>query len=176
MFGQPTGGWIVTFPAALPVGSKFCSGDGTAMACPCGNAGAPGNGCANSVNANGGSLSALGGVASLSNDVVLLQGSGMTNAPCLYFQGTVQQNGGMGNVFGDGLRCVSGSIVRLKTATNVNGVSQFPAAGDPTLSVKGLVTTPGLREYQIWYRNSANFCVAAATFNLTNGLEINWIP
>ena len=29
--------------------------------------------------------------------------------------------------------------------------------------------------YQVWYRNAASFCTAA-TFNLTNGLEITWLP
>jgi hypothetical protein len=43
------------------------------------------------------------------------------------------------------------------------------------VSVKGLVTAPGVRDYQCWYRNAAAFCTPS-TFNLTNGLEITWTP
>jgi hypothetical protein len=43
------------------------------------------------------------------------------------------------------------------------------------VSVRGLITTPGTRTYQVWYRNSAAFCTAS-TFNLTNGVEITWNP
>ena len=39
--------------------------------------------------------------------------------------------------------------------------------------VRGLVTVPGTRTYQAWYRNSASYCTVS-TFNLSNGLEISW--
>jgi hypothetical protein len=66
----------------------------------------------------------------------------------------------------------------LSTRLNVNGASQYPTAGDPSVSVKGLVPPAGgQRFYQVWYRNAdPTFCVAAATFNLTNGLDITWVP
>jgi hypothetical protein len=57
----------------------------------------------------------------------------------------------------------------------VAGASQYPEPGDPSVSVKGLVTTPGTREYQVWYRNAATFCTTS-TFNLTNGLSVSWTP
>jgi hypothetical protein len=79
----------------------------------------------------------------------------------------------MGAVFGDGLRCAGGTAVRLKTTTNVGGGSQYPQAGDPSVSTKGAVTAPGTRTYQVWYRNSAAFCTPS-TFNLTNGVEVAW--
>ena len=99
----------------------------------------------------------------------------MPNGNALYFQGTTQQSAGLGAPFGDGLRCAGGTIVRLGTKTNVAGASQFPAAGDLSVSQKGLVTLPSIRTYQVWYRNAAAFCTAS-TFNLTNGFEINWQP
>jgi hypothetical protein len=40
-------------------------------------------------------------------------------------------------LFGDGLRCAGGSVVRLKTLTNVNNGSQYPEVGDPSVSVRG---------------------------------------
>ncbi|MCY2958908.1 MAG: hypothetical protein NTY35_01990 [Planctomycetota bacterium] len=171
--GQPAGGWIVIFPSALTVGTTFCAGDGTANACPCGNTGASGQGCANSVNASGGRLLAYG-AASLASDSVLLQGSGMPNSSALYFQGTTQFSGGLGTTFGDGLRCAAGTVIRLGTKANVSGASTYPAAGDPSVSVRGLVTVPGTREYQIWYRNADPTFCTVSTFNLSNGLEIVW--
>jgi hypothetical protein len=97
----------------------------------------------------------------------------MPDSSALYFQGTTRTNGGAGAVFGDGLRCAGGTVVRLGTKTNSGGMSQFPAAGDPALSVKGGVTAGDTRTYQVWYRNAAAFCTTS-TFNLTNGYEIVW--
>lgn len=150
----------------------YCFGDGTATACPCGNTGAPGRGCANSVVPQGGQLLSSGN-AILSADTWVLHGSGMPNSSALYFQGTAQLNGGNGAVFGDGVRCVGGSIVRLGTKTNVAGASQYPEPGNLSISVKGGVTAPGLRTYQVWYRNVAVFCTPS-TFNLTNGWQVIW--
>ena len=115
------------------------------------------------------------GIPSLSADTVTLAGINMPNSSALYFQGTTQQLSGAGAVFGDGLRCAGGSVVRLGTRTNSAGASGYPNAGEPSVSVRGLITTPGTRTYQVWYRNSAAFCTAS-TFNLTNGVEITWNP
>ena len=154
--------------------TSFCHGDGSATACPCGNAGAPGHGCASSVSASGARISGQG-MPSISADTVVLSGTDMPNASALYFQGTTMQAGGAGTVFGDGLRCAGGSIVRLGTKTNVGGASQYPGPGDPSISVKGSIVAPGTRTYQVWYRNAAAFC-SASTFNLSNGLEFAWVP
>ena len=81
-----------------------------------------------------------------------------------------------GTPFGDGLRCAAGTVTRLGTATAVGGAATIPGAGDPSVSVKGLVPwNGGLRLYQVWYRNSATFCTPSL-FNLTNGLKILWVP
>jgi hypothetical protein len=152
-------------------GTAFCFGDGTGTACPCGNNGVAGNGCANSVNASGAHLEASGS-PSVASDTLILRGNGMPNAACLYFQGTTQQS----SVFGDGLRCAGGALIRLGTEVNVAGASQYPGAGNPPVSVRGMVPAAGgVREYQCWYRNAAPFCTPN-TFNLTNGLEISWQP
>jgi hypothetical protein len=158
--------------SAIPVGLPFCFGDGTATACPCGNAGGAGRGCAGSVNPLGALLGASG-TASLSTDTLLLRGSDMPNATCLYFQGTSQENGGSGSVFGDGLRCAGGLVTRLGIKLNVANGSSYPGATDPPIHVQGNVTQPGMRTYQVWYRNAAAFCTPA-TFNLSNGILIAW--
>jgi hypothetical protein len=160
---------------ATPPGTPYCFGDGSGTACPCGNASAVGSdsGCLSSLGV-GGKLVAAGS-ASLANDTVVLTGTDMPSSSALYFQGTAQQSAGAGAVFGDGLRCASGSIVRLGSTTNVAGTSHYPFAGAPPVSVKGAVTAPGVRTYQLWYRNAAAFCTPS-TFNLTNGWALTWAP
>ena len=99
----------------------------------------------------------------------------MPNSSALYFQGTTRTNGGAGNVFGDGLQCAGGAVIRLGTKLNVAGKSQFPSGSDPLLSVRGMVTPGATRTYQVWYRNASAYCTTS-TFNLTNGLELTWAP
>jgi Tol biopolymer transport system component len=152
----------------------FCFGDGTGLACPCANSGAPGRGCANSIDASGARLAATG-TARVSADTFVLLGSGMPNSTALYFQGTSQLNGGTGAMFGDGLRCAGGTVIRLGTRLNAGGASRYPDAGDVAISVRGLVAGGDARTYQIWYRNAAAFCTTS-TFNLSNGLGVTWIP
>ncbi len=169
-----------TFSAATWVGgpstpvTSYCFGDGTGTACPCGNSGASGNGCASSVNASGANLAATGS-ASIGADSFTLQGSGMPNSSVLYFQGTNQQAGGLGVTFGDGLRCAGGTIIRLLTKTNVGGASQYPGVGEIPISIRGANVAGNVRTYQAWYRNAADFCTPS-TFNLTNGVQVTWVP
>jgi hypothetical protein len=33
-----------------------------------------------------------------------------------------------------------------------------------------------IRTYQCWYRNADPLFCTASTFNLTNGVEVTWIP
>jgi len=160
------------FDAPAPM--AYCFGDGSGTACPCGNSGLSGNGCASSVAAGGANLAASG-MSSLSNDTLVLTGTSMPNSSALYFQGTAAQNGGLGIVFGDGLRCAGGTVVRLGTKFNTAGASQYPVGGDQSVSVRGLVVAPGTRVYQVWYRNAAAFCTIS-TFNLSNGIQATWIP
>ncbi len=162
-------------PFGGPV-SSFCSGDGSGTACPCANFGASGNGCASSVNAAGANLASTGG-ADLSSDSLQLTASGLpATATVLFFQGTSQSGAGAGSVFGDGLRCASGTVIRLGTKTAAGGSANYPTGADLDVSVRGVVPAAGaVRHYQGWYRNSASFCTAS-TFNLTNGLRVQWIP
>jgi hypothetical protein len=163
----------------LPFGgpiTSICFGDGSGTACPCGNSGASGHGCANSIDASGALLTATGDAA-LGGDTLVLHASSMPSvAPVLFFQGTSASGALMGTAFGDGLRCASGTVIRLATKTASNGEAQYPEAGDLDVSVRGAVPAAGaLRYYQAHYRNSASFCTIS-TFNLTNGLRVQWIP
>lgn len=162
------GVWMLRADCSSAVGTPYCAGDGTGAACPCANSGASGHGCANSVNTSGARLDAFGS-AIVGADTVRITGSGMPNSSALYFQGTSP----IALPFGDGLRCVGGSVVRLGTRSNSNGTSSVPSAGDLPLSVRGGVTAGSTRHYQVWYRNAAVFCTAS-TFNLSNGVSIAW--
>jgi len=180
--GLQYGGWqidnlrlgrIVSAPPCNP-GVSFCAGDGTGTACPCGNSSTVGSGegCRNSFGI-GARLSAIG-TASVTADTLVLSGSQLPNSSALYFQGTGQASGGAGLVFGDGLRCAAGTVIRLGIRTSAGGVSQYPGVGNPSVSVRGLIPAGGAtRHYQIWYRNAASFCTAS-TFNLSNGLTLVW--
>lgn len=156
-------------------GVANCCGDGHLTACPCGNRGATGRGCANSSNPAGARLDAEG-LPSREFDSLRLVGTGMTpTSAVLYFQAT---GGSAGTPFGDGLRCTSGSVLRLGATTNVGGASSWPAAGAARISVGGQISGHlGQRTYQAWYRDvNPFFCVAGARFNLTNAVRVNWVP
>jgi hypothetical protein len=158
--------------APTQTGLPYCFG--TVAACPCGNAGAPGNGCANSANPAGGNITSTG-VASVAGDSVLLTGSGMPpGSPCLYFQGTGQAAA----PFGDGVLCIGGAIIRMTIKfNNAVGSSTAPSGADPAISVMGAVPPAGgFRFYSIWYRDGAVAFCTPATFNVTNGEAILWIP
>jgi hypothetical protein len=163
---------LVYLPDPPSSHTPFCFGDGTGTACPCANSGAIGNGCANSIVPTGANLAATG-AASVAADTLVLAGSGMPNSSALYFQGTMQVGGGLGTVFGDGLRCVGGTTIRLGTQVNVGGASQYPAGADLPVSVRGMCAPGDVRMYQVWYRNAAAFCNPEG-FNLSNGVEVTW--
>ncbi|MBL8861094.1 MAG: hypothetical protein JNK02_03700 [Planctomycetes bacterium] len=151
----------------------YCFGDGSGTGCPCGHVGSAGRGCPNSVNPAGALLATLG-VAALLEETLVLQGSGMPpNTSCLYFQGQFA----LAQTFGDGLRCAGGPVLRLGTKLNsAGGSSTYPGPADLPVSVRGGVPAlGGRRHYQVWYRNAASFCTSA-TFNLSNGVEVCWVP
>ncbi|MBK7876531.1 MAG: hypothetical protein IPJ77_12410 [Planctomycetes bacterium] len=141
------------------------------VACPCANFGTLGNGCANSVNASGARLSSTG--ATTSDDVVLAGSLMPATVACIYLQGDALTQ----VVFGDGVRCAGGTLLRLRTRINAGGTSAFPDSTDTvTLSQRGGVV-PGsgaLRYYQTYYRNSAGLWCPPETFNVTNGVRVTW--
>jgi hypothetical protein len=170
----------MTIPVgAMAVGSPICGGDGTTPTpCPCANTGALGHGCANSANPDGALLGATGWTGadpSTGTDSVTLHGSGMpATSSAIYLKGDGLDSTGV--TFGDGVLCVSGSLIRLRTKINVGGASKFPEPSDPSLSVRG-GTPPGsglVARYQVYYRNAASGYCPPATFNVSNGVELEW--
>jgi hypothetical protein len=160
------------FVVLAPFSEPFCFGDGTQVQpCPCGNAGATGHGCANSVNAQGALLDATG---TPDPDTLTLTCSGTAATATVIFLKTDAPH--TGYVFGDGVRCVDGALIRLKQRIATGGVSTFPLPGDPLLSVRGQ-TPPGsasIGYYQAYYRNASSTFCTPATFNITNGWRVVW--
>ena len=181
--GLELGGWqiddvqlgqIVAAPACAAL-TSFCAGDGSlATPCPCGNTGGTGRGCANSVNATG---ALLAGTGAPNPETLVLTASGMPNVAsnsAIFLQGDAIAAAGI--VFGDGLRCIDGTLVRLGTKPFPAGSASYPQSGDAALSVRGGVT-PGSgvsRGYQVYYRNSASGFCPPATFNVTNAVRVIW--
>jgi serine protease AprX len=155
-------------------GVPYCSGDATlATLCPCFNSGIANHGCANSVEPQGAKLAGSGIVAT---DTVTLTASQVPpNALTIFMKGDTTDPSGI--VFGDGVRCVDGNLIRfgLQNAS-AGGVAAFPGALPGTVSAAG--GTPvgsGITAYyQAYYRNSDGAFCPPATFNITNGYRLTW--
>lgn len=155
--------------------NEACGTQIGASGCPCANPGAVGHGCANSLPGSTGALLTTTGVARSSADTLVLHASGMPpGTSALFFQGTSSPT--TPAPFGDGVRCVGGTIVRLGTHSSPDGTAIYPAVGDQPIHVRGNIPPAIARRfYQTWYRNAASFCTSA-TFNLTNVTTVDWIP
>ena len=152
-------------------GNTFCFGDGSGTLCPCGNASSAGVGCANGSGLGGRLISS--GSASVSAANLVLEGSQLIGSqPGLYFQGNNAVNGGAGVQFGDGLRCAGGGVIRLQVRFAGSGGS---SATTIDIAAKGGCAAGDVKRYQVWYRDPLT-SPCGAQFNLTNGVEITWIP
>lgn len=156
--------------------TSFCTGDGldpsVTTGCPCGNTGAAGRGCAWSAGGASGALEVSGRI---DPDTLVLLGSQMpTTSTAIYLKGDAVASGGI--VFGDGVRCVDGNLIRMGIVQNNSGASQFPNVGQAPISVRGN-TPPGsglIGYYQTYFRSANPTFCPPATFNVTNGVRIAW--
>jgi len=167
----------VTVTRVEQPGVAFCSGSGAGAACPCGNVGGEGRGCGNSASSDGARLDAYG-VASVTNDSLGLSvSSAPPSAAVLFIQGSDRQSSGAGAVFGDGLRCVAGNVIRLGLRNSTGGTARIGVPyGDEPISTRGAVgPAGGTLHYQAWFRDPAAFCTSS-TFNLSNGTSVVWTP
>jgi hypothetical protein len=167
-------GWLVDNVSIIAEpGERVCPSAGLVTGCPCSQSNAPvAGGCRNSTGQSATLIS--DGVASVAADTLTFTAAHMPpgTSPTL-FQGSL---GVTPAVFGDGVRCVGGTQLRMGTLIGSNGTSSWPAPGSPPLSVKGLVPPGGgERYYQVIYRNAVGFCTPA-TFNLTDAQRVVWTP
>lgn len=160
--------------------TAFCFGDGSlATPCPCGNTGSPGRGCLNSDLFSPGALLSVAGAAN--PDTVVLTASDMLpTVTCIFLQGTTQVVAGA--VFGDGVRCVGGTLKRLFIKTASSGAASAPEVGDLSITARSAllgdtIGTGTQRFYQVYYRDpDLAFCAApvGSSFNITSAVVINW--
>lgn len=167
--------------ALPPAYQTLCSGDGSVpTSCPCGNFGDPGHGCANSFYGNGGMLFV---------DGATMVDPATARDTCILHVANVPHSAGLGSIFaqkdaydpngsvyGDGVTCAAGSLIRLGSRGTPAGVGQWPEPQNQCLSVRGQVT-PGsgvVRYYYAYYRNAAASYCPPATFNTTNVVRIDW--
>jgi hypothetical protein len=155
------GGTFVALEPGGPLGSTFCFGDGsTPFACPCNNTGMSGHGCNNSIGTGGAELSATG--TTNPDTVVLTSSHELANALSIFLQGTSPLPAAV--PFGDGLRCVGGTLKRLYVKNAVNGVVSAPGPSDPSITTQsanlGDPIPPGsARIYFVYYRDpNLAFC------------------
>jgi hypothetical protein len=140
-------------------------------------------GCDNSSASGGATLSASGGTY-LSSDSLEFHVTGETpNALSMLLQGTAAIPAGI--VYGQGVRCVGGSITRLHTKRANGGNLTVPdfTVGEPTVSslseAKGNPISAGQsRYYLVFYRDPVVLggCPASSTFNATQTGRVSWSP
>lgn len=160
--------------------TPYCFPGEDVGACPCNNPpSSVGRGCNNSSN-TGGALLVEVGTASLAADSVQFQISGeKPSATSVVLQGS--SDGAA--VFGQGLRCVTGSLRRLYTKNAVSGAFFVPTAFDPSPSARAaqlgdVIGAGQKRFYLVYYRDATVLggCPATSTFNTTNSGALVWRP
>jgi hypothetical protein len=164
-------------------GVSICEpGASGVSACPCGNPPAgSGLGCNNSSYTGGAALTATG-IARLSYDTVVFTTSGeKPTATSVLLQG--DNSSGAGAVFGQGVRCVSGSLKRMYVKAATIGSIQAPQTADLRVHMRsaalGDPIAPGThRYYGVMYRDPIVLggCPAASGFNITQQLDVSWSP
>jgi Tol biopolymer transport system component len=152
------------------------------IACPCANdPRAPGSGCDNS-SATGGAIVSASGVAYLSLDSLVFTTAGEPpNATSILLQGDAFAANGA--VFGQGVRCASGVLLRLYTKHAVGGSVTAPELdlGDPSVSARSaelgdVIEAGQSRWYSVYYRdpNVVGACSTESTFNATQTGRVAW--
>ena len=168
-----------------PSFTSLCSpGASGVIGCPCGNpAGGADRGCDNSAATGGASLSASGGTYVSSDSLVFTTTGEKPTATSVLLQGTTAVSSGA--VYGQGVRCVGGTLKRLFTKTASGGSITAPnfGAGDPTVSARSAakgnpIAAGQSRWYLVFYRDPVVLggCPASSTFNSTQTGRIAWAP
>jgi Tol biopolymer transport system component len=156
-------------------------GSGGMLACPCANPPfGPGLGCNNS-SATGGALLSASGLAYLASDSLVFAASGeKPHATSVVLQGDALV---AGLVFGQGLRCAGGQLLRLYTKQAVGGSIVAPnfGAGDPSVSARSAALGDTIlagqsRWYLVYYRDPIVLggCPVTDTFNATATGRVDW--
>ncbi len=165
-----------------PIGVICQPGIGGTSACPCANPpSGPGRGCNNS-SATGGAILTASGSYSLAGDTLVFTTSGeKPSAGSMVLQGSALSVAGV--AFGQGVRCVAGSLKRLYLKIAVAGAIIAPAAGDLHVAARSAALGDAIaagshRYYGVYYRDPTMLggCPPANGFNITQQLDVVWQP
>jgi len=134
-----------------PVGTPYCTA------------------AANSVSPTGAQLTASGSESVAANDLTLTAGPVAISQPGMFVHAGAQTM----QPFGEGFRCVAGSVVRILPATVPDAGGYLTVAFDNTTGAGAGIAAGVTRHFQCWYRDPAG---GANGFNLTNGLTVSFVP
>jgi len=147
----------------------FCDGTDLALNdCPCANPGQLDSGCDIQQGTGGVNLQVLTQDTAGTSATLRARGFPGTATPTsiIIRSETLDPTGPI--VFGDGLRCVGPSVVRLAGTIAASGQAVHTFG-------HGVMAGPGTFYYQAWFRNTPiMFCDPAAAFNLSNGVSLLW--
>lgn len=148
-----------------PTSAPFCYG--TDLTCPCGNGGNSDAGCDNAQSTGGVRLTVTGFAPDgMGGGNATLYGSGFPSmaSPAVVPLRGVQTD--VANPLGDGLSCISGTVVRL-TGGNASGGTYTKTLSHGAGS--------GVFFYQFWYRNTPiSFCDGMEASNGSSGHILTW--
>ena len=167
-----------------PSFTSLCDpGVGGVIACPCANPpSGPDRGCDNSSSTGGAVLSASGGTYLSSDSLVFTTSGEKPTALSIVSQWTSVNP--TGAIFGQGVRCTSGTLKRFYTKSAWGGSITAPdfGAGDLQVSVRSAtlgntISAGQSRWYLVYYRDAMVLggCSATSTFNATQTGRVDWI-
>lgn len=126
--------------------------------------------CSSTANSTGGAatIAASGSTSVAENNVTLTAGP-VPNSIGIFYYGTAQANA----PFGNGIRCVSGQIVRLGVQVPSNQtMTHLLNVNEPQIGVPG-ITAGSVLFFQAWFRDVP---AGGALFDLSDGVEITFTP
>jgi Tol biopolymer transport system component len=185
LVGADTNGFYDIFVrdrGAPPVVSFCTPGSASAIACPCSNPPAgPDRGCENSSATGGASIAASGSASLAADTLVFATAAERPSATSILIQGSRASFYGVG--FGQGVRCVTGSLKRLYVKSASGGSITAPSGADPSVSARSAALGDPIlageqRFYMVEYRDPLVLggCPSASTFNATDALDVPWSP
>jgi hypothetical protein len=169
----------VTLPGTGPA-QPFCDpGSGGVPACPCANPpGGADRGCDNSGATGGASLTGSGSASLAADTLVFATAGELPSVTTSLVQGVSTITG---VAFGQGVRCVTGTLKRLYSHTASGGGISLPGPGDLPVSARSAalgdpIASGSQRFYFAMYRDPVVLggCPASRTFNCTNASAVLW--
>ena len=127
--------------------------------------------CTSNVNTTGNAstISAFGSTTVADNELTLVAHDVPVGTPGLFFFGPNQ----ISLPFGEGLRCVGGTIQRLQPPQFGSSTGQVTRTVDLTAGpAAGVIVPSATTNFQYWYRDPAG---GPSGFNTSNGVSVSWL-